>query len=177
LIVKKKSFTSDLDVLQCLKEDYDYAVISLHNINKEQLFTQASYYSPICLENFSRNSDNICYLRWYTASAFMIKNDTSIRRRKEIYNTLDKIDKLFGNQKHSVNTMFTLYGPFESQSDALFFDSTDHLIDGKQMNVLNSINSAILMQQVPPWLLPSVGTLHSFSICALLFAVVINYIY
>lgn len=132
----KPEYAGDEGALRCLKDNagdvafVDMAVIpkligSNLNVTPENL--QMSEFKLICPFGRSKKSDELCYLHWTSCGYLMINNQTNALRQNEIYNSLKDMDRLFGKFYESHIIPFSMYGPFDRQSNSMFHDRTDAL--------------------------------------------------
>lgn len=68
-----------------------------------------------------------CYMHWVARGNLMIHKDMDTVRRNEIYNSMREMDKLFGKQYKTNTIPFTMFGPFDRQTNVMFRDTTDGL--------------------------------------------------
>ncbi|OXU29059.1 hypothetical protein TSAR_015174 [Trichomalopsis sarcophagae] len=68
-----------------------------------------------------------CFIAETTLGSVLGNKNITQVRKEEIYLMLLSLDRFFGRTYDRETAMFTLYGPFEGQSDVIFPDNTQHL--------------------------------------------------
>lgn len=80
-----------------------------------------------------KHEEDPCYMHWVSRGSLLVRNDMDTVRKNEIYNSLREMDKLFGKQYKTNTIPFTMFGPFDRQSNVIFRDSTDGLRSDSEM--------------------------------------------
>lgn len=129
-------YRGDLGALRCLVEGRgdvaftDLAVfqnLTQGHIN-EPWVLQVKSVSLLCpFGRRPKHESDPCYLHWMARSSVMVRRNLEAVRKTEIYNALREMDKLFGKQYKTNTIPFTMFGPFDRQSNVMFRDSTDGL--------------------------------------------------
>nr|XP_049703811.1 transferrin [Helicoverpa armigera] len=78
---------------------------------------------PLCPEG----NQKYCFVSWSNLGhIFVAKNVTDIRKH-EIINVFTKLDQLFGKHPPFHNAMFSMYGPFNHETEVIFHSNTKSL--------------------------------------------------
>lgn len=78
---------------------------------------------PVCPEE----NRKYCYISWSNIGHIYAKRNITAMRKHEIITMFTKLDQLFGKHQPFHSVMFTMYGPFNYQTDVIFHNNTKSL--------------------------------------------------
>ncbi|PZC72576.1 hypothetical protein B5X24_HaOG210907, partial [Helicoverpa armigera] len=126
---KKCYDAGEMEALNSLVEGKsDVAFISMATFNafkdkKGASSEEVKKIVPLCPEG----NQKYCFVSWSNLGhIFVAKNVTDIRKH-EIINVFTKLDQLFGKHPPFHNAMFSMYGPFNHETEVIFHSNTKSL--------------------------------------------------
>ncbi|XP_031843112.1 transferrin 3 isoform X2 [Nomia melanderi] len=140
------SFGGDLSAFQCLESgNGDVAFVNLKNIEKKtgnlksesrNDHSSKNGYRTLCLKETDGDEANVCTLAWTPLNTVLTHQNLTDLRREEIYSMLLEMNDLFGNTFKDQVPSFSMYGLYDTNSNVIFSEETQHLqIDAHQMNI------------------------------------------
>ncbi|XP_058804849.1 transferrin [Phymastichus coffea] len=117
----------DENAFKCLMSGADVAFVNVHAAKKyySAFSIFRMNYKLLCQDEL--RSAEQCFLAETTLGSVLVSSNVTRTREQEIFLMLLSLDRFFGKTLDRETAMFTLYGPYEGQSDVIFPDRTRHL--------------------------------------------------
>ncbi|XP_014208083.1 transferrin-like [Copidosoma floridanum] len=116
------------NAFKCLMSGGDVAFVNISAVKKYfSTFGMFGMNYKLLCENETLENPEPCFLAETTMGSVLANKNASNVKKEDIFLMLLALDRFFGKTHDRETPMFSLYGPFEGESDVIFPDRTMHL--------------------------------------------------